>query len=264
VIGWNVNFDALIYNETGKLEASYDYTSNGNSIELRTIFSNSFSIIGGIQYTHTRLKPIIIPDYYPEEISTINLLNFYSQLKVDTYDRAIFPRKGVNLFAEIKTVNEVAPEQEKHESFQVYTLDYTEILQIHNKVSLIGSMIIGSVKGGDVIPSDYLFYLGGLNNIERRSFPFYGFEFMKIQSRNIAVLRNNLQFEFLAGKYVTLSMNFAKIGEHFDDIYKKNNNYNGFGISFGTESPIGPIDYTLMKGSMNKDILHYFRINYQF
>ncbi len=262
---WREDFEVPIFQETGIQQAIFEYTSSGIGCELQTIFSNAFTLGGGIQVENVRLEPVIIPESWPQIKETINYLNIRTYINIATYDRSFFPRKGMKLFVEVKSIQEIAKEEKRHEPIEFYILRFTKIEQLAKNLSIIGSFSCGSLQTRtEEFPGDALFYLGGFPVPRKGLLPFIGFEFMSIVAKNVSVFAAGMQYEPWKGKFITINGNLAKVGEQFSDLYKENHDYKGFGITFGIKTPIGPMEFSLMKGSESKDIISYVNIGYPF
>ncbi len=257
------NFEVSIYDNEGSLEAKFDYVSSRSRLELQTIFANSFNIGGALEYEYSKISPILIPDFYDPSVSKHNLINLIGFLNIDTLNRSYYPQYGVKLYAEITNTHEIAEQKIKHELITSYLLKYKEILQISSKTSLIGGFRIGYVQGEE-IPYDSYYYFGGLGNTDNNLFPFYGYEFMEHVTKGVGILDSSLQYEPWNEKFITISFNYARTGWYFEDIYKENNSYFGAGITLGIMTPIGPMEYTLMKGNEKEKAISYINIGYNF
>ncbi|MDD3052053.1 MAG: patatin-like phospholipase family protein, partial [Candidatus Cloacimonetes bacterium] len=94
---------ANLYLQGDYLEATYDTNIFTQELELQTIYSNSFTISGGIRQENTLLQPEVAPAEYHLETEWEASTGFYGYLLIDTLDRLIYPRKGIRLNYEIYT-----------------------------------------------------------------------------------------------------------------------------------------------------------------
>jgi NTE family protein len=257
------NFDVSLYNSDGELEAKIDYSSQRTRLELQTILSNSFNIGGALEFENSEIAPILVPDYYYSEYSQINLLNLIGFLNIDTLNRTDYPQFGVKLYGEICYSHELEEGENKHEPITSYLMKYKEILQMSDKVSVTGEFKFGYLQGEE-IPSDSYFYLGGLQDNLNNLFSFAGYEFMAIVAKSAGIFETSLQYEPWREKFITLTFNYARVGWYLEDLYNDNDYYFGGGIGFGILTPIGPMEYTIMKGNEKEKTISYINIGYQF
>ncbi|NQV17887.1 MAG: patatin-like phospholipase family protein [Armatimonadetes bacterium] len=260
---WREDFEVPIFQETGIQQAIFEYTTSGIGWELQTIFSNSSAFGGILEFEHTMLDPVIVPETWPRERSELNYFNIRGFINIDRLDRSIYPRKGIELYAEAKYIQEIEKEEKRHEPVEFCVFLLTKIEQLTKKISLIGSIYGGSVNG-DEIPGDALFYLGGFNYHQKGLLPFVGYKFMALSAPNAIALSTGLQFEAWKGKFIIIKGNYAKLGVNISDLFKKDYEYHGYAITFGIKTPIGPMEFSLMKGSESKDFISYVNIGYPF
>jgi len=125
--------------------------------------------------------------------------------------------------------------------------------------------IFGGISTADSSASIYHFYLGGLNQFNRKGLlPFTGLEFMQVTNRNIAAAGLNIQYNFWKNNYVTLRFNAGSTSWDMDSLFEKNSGIYGFGLTYGNNSIIGPIEVTLMGSNLHRDLFTYFNIGYWF
>ncbi len=260
---WRENFEAILFKEIGVPQAIFEYTTSGFGFELQTFFSNSLAIGGILEIENTKLDPVIVPETWPRIKSELNYFNIKGFINIDKLDSRIYPRKGIDLYAEAKYIQEIEKEEKRHEPVEFYVFMLTKIEQLTKKISLIGSVYGGSVNG-DELPGDALFYLGGFNYQGKGLLPFVGYKFMELSAPHAIALSTGIQCEIWKGKFIIMKSNYTKLGANISDLYKKDYEYHGYAITFGIKTPIGPMEFSLMKGSESKDFISYVNIGYPF
>jgi NTE family protein len=93
------------------------------------------------------------------------------------------------------------------------------------------------------------FLAGGVNEIIRNQVPFVGLDESEVKTGSIGTALLGLQYNMFKNTYLTARVNAALYNFHdlaFDEITAKNNLLSGYGLSFGLNSPLGPIELTGM------------------
>lgn len=259
------NFDVPIRNyEDGKLINVFDYSIYAAEIKIQTIFSNRSTLGFAIQRSISSVKPIYGPDtdnFKPD------IYNFYSFLNFDTFDRAFFPRRGHQGYAEKGTITDkyTEPKEKQRGSADRYLFSISNYFQIHPRISLFLNFHGGKIKA-DTSPSDYLFWIGGPIQYEKTLIPFVGLRFMEFSTKEFNIIQMGCQIEPLKNKFLNIRYNWGKArplnnqtGLALDEM-----SIRGIGISLGMLSPIGPIEYSLLKEGKKGNYLTHFSIGYWF
>ncbi|MCE5251348.1 patatin-like phospholipase family protein [bacterium] len=256
-------FEVYTYKPNGKLESSLDYSLFETNILLQTIFANTFSLGAGVQYHYSEIESKIVPEDW--EDMHFGQLNFMGYITLDTLDRSVFPRNGFQFYGEALSVTDLLKIDDfpDMKPFKRYALMFTEVLPVHNRISLFGSFY-GGMSSKDDLPPDYYFYIGGFHPARTTFFPFAGLKFMEKTGSTAYVSEGGIQYEFRKDMFLILRGNRGKAVLSFEDIFSNEGLNNGVGLTAGMLSPIGPIDYTVMKGSGSRGLLTYVNIGFRF
>ncbi|MDD3050670.1 MAG: hypothetical protein PHR06_05935, partial [Candidatus Cloacimonetes bacterium] len=147
--------------------------------------------------------------------------------------------------------------------FSFSYLDYEKVTRISDHFLVNSRYILGNSKG-DNIPQNRIFYLGGQTNADMAIIPFLGTKFMKHATNNTHVFSLALQYEIENNKYLTLKGNIGEFSDRFDDIFSFKDPIYGLGLSFGTFTPLGPIEFTIMKNPKKGGSTLFFNFGYSF
>lgn len=258
-------FEIPIYKSNSELMGKFDYKNITPQATLQTVFSHSSALGIGVKKEFSKISPLIMPEDYPYPELKMDFLNFFAFFKLDTYDRAIYPRKGVRFLVEANSIKNVnsSVDEIKYTPFDRLMIRYSEVFPIHKNISIFSGVEGGTIRG-EQPTDDYYFYTSGINNRERGLMPFVGIKFLEAGAPHMQVSRAGIQFEPWKDKLIVLRGNIGTGGEDFDDIFSFDNYIYGYGISFGMNTPVGPMELTLMKGSEDEDILTHVRIGYDF
>ncbi|SHH08702.1 NTE family protein [Chryseobacterium oranimense] len=204
-----------------------------NEAFIQSVWRDKFAIGGGISH-----------DYFGAEINGeheryMRFLNPYVFLKSDTQNDKDFPSRGIYINAEGKVVDLLKSEVEKR-IIQVKAdirLNVPLSKQFSYRLNLYGGITIG-----DDLPEFYQYRLGGIfeqNIINFRNFG--GFYFAQLNTNNVILVSNDIQFKFNKNYFLSGNFSFANLS---DDINFENTvkvNYSSVGLTAGYKSPFGQI-----------------------
>lgn len=254
---------AMTYIGNGDVKKPIDFSQLTSRFEIQTLFSNVFSIAGGAEYQYTHMKPITSPD--DKDHNSYGHFSLYGNIRLDTLDRLVFPRKGFYFNGEVKKVTGLLKtgDMDEFQPFYRYTLTASEILRLHQRMSLIGLFKCGLVTASP-IPPDHLFYLGGIHNRHSSSLPFFGLDFMALADRSAMVIQTAIQWEMRNDYFLRFVVNSGKTSNDVSELLQAGNFIIGTGISTGILTPIGPLEGTVMWNDMNHDLSTSLQIGYPF
>ncbi|MCS3530214.1 patatin-like phospholipase family protein [Chryseobacterium sp. JUb7] len=204
-----------------------------NEMYIQSVWKDKFAIGGGISH-----------DYFKAEINDSNkrysrFLNPYVFIKSDTQNDKDFPTKGIYISAEGKVVDLLKSEVDKR-IVQVKAdirINVPLTKQFTYRLNLYGGITIG-----ENLPPFYEYRLGGIFEQNVVNFKrFGGFYFAQLNTNNVVLISNDLQFKFNKNYFVSGNFSFANLSNDltFEDAVKLN--YSSLGITAGYKSPFGQI-----------------------
>lgn len=240
----------------------FDYSTTSSSIDTQTIFSNSFTVGGGLEFSHTVIKPdIMTPDAIEIDY---HLFSYQGYCLVNTYDRVIYPRKGIKLIAEVRRSHELQSNfEEENTPITSYLLRCTVIKNLMKNIVFEETIYLGTIKG-KTIPVYSNFYLGGIYEQRNKLIPFAGHKFASINTTSMAILVSAIRAEIKKNLYLTTKVNYARTGNDIDELINNENNYLGYAFSIGIMTPIGPFEVTASKSNDNNELLISTAIGFKF
>ena len=137
---------------------------------------------------------------------------FYSAAgvaEVDTYDRGLFPRRGVGLKALSEWGNRLAG---GGGSFSHHFAEVRGYLPVYRTISLWGGVTVGA-SGGDP-PPHYQFFLGGANAyyvFPDRDISFVGLNIQELRGRHVQKIELGAQWEFLRDVFGRVRWNAGNV-----------------------------------------------------
>jgi NTE family protein len=204
-----------------------------NEAYIQSIWRDKFAVGAGISH-----------DYFQAEANGNNVrinrfLNPYVFLKSDTQNDKDFPTRGIYINAEGKVIDLMKSEVEKR--LVQIKADIRINIPLSKQFSY-GLNLYGGITIGENLPQFYQYRLGGIfeqNIVNLRSFS--GFYFGQLNSNNVALISNELQFRFSKNYFISGNFSFANLSDDisFRDTAKLN--YSSTGITAGYKSPFGQI-----------------------
>ncbi len=214
-----------------------------NEAYIQSIWRDKFAVGTGISH-----------DYFQAESNGNNkrinrFLNPYIFLKSDTQNDRDFPTRGIYINAEGKVIDLMKSEVEKR-LVQVKAdirINIPLSKQFSYRLNLYGGITLG-----ENLPQFYQYRLGGIfeqNIVNFRSFS--GFYFGQLNSNNVALISNDLQFRFSKNYFISGNFSFANLSDDisFEDAAKLN--YSSVGLTAGYKSPFGQIKLNFSQSLIN-------------
>jgi NTE family protein len=227
---------------------------------LGTLFSTRVSASAGVrgEYVDQRLEGG--RDSFATRRDT--LIPLYGIITIDTLDRKVYARRGVFVQASAETADEKAGSDV---TFSRFYFDGRAAVPAGRKISILGSVYVGSSSGDDLPPA-YYYFLGGVDEkvtLLGKPASFYGLEHQGRSGRSIQTLQLGAQWEAGKETYVVLSWNAGNTFDEWSWDFASNRYINGAGLTLGLDSIAGPIEATVMT-SDEHDFLAYFSAGYKF
>ncbi|MBK1894754.1 patatin-like phospholipase family protein [Chryseobacterium paridis] len=204
-----------------------------NEAYIQSVWKDKFAIGGGISH-----------DYFNADTNGTNervsrFLNPYVFVKSDTQNDKDFPTKGIYISAEGKVIDLMKSELEKR-IVQVKAdirINIPLAKQFTFRLNLYGGITIG-----EHLPEFYKYRLGGIfeqNVVNFKSFA--GFYFAQLNTNNVVLVSNDLQFKFNKNYFISGNFSFANLSNDITFENAAKLNYSSLGITAGYKSPFGQI-----------------------
>jgi NTE family protein len=257
----NENFDIYLYRNNEKY-AAFRYNQYLSDIYLESIFSNSVSMGIGSQLQFST----ITDNSFTIEISEIesNFISTYGYFKMDTYDRIYFTHRGTRFFAEYRLTKGISRNFVSYKPIHTISARYFKAFPLSKRLTIL-TKYYGYFASGDTVPNQYRSYLGGLGAYHINNLiPFVGLNFMQRSGNVVLAFKLDAQWKFWKDNYVTLSWNVGNTATETKNLMDVNTMASGIGLTYGYDSPIGPLEFTLMASNFSTKVLSYFNIGFRF
>ena len=181
-------------------------------------------------------------DFRIPESDTAQKRTYYTaaaQLWRDTFDRSVFPTRGISLRLRAEVGNHRLSGKT---SFTQYLGDVEQILGL-TRTSVLRLRALAGVARGTDLPVHRVFFLGG--TIPSPAFPetqpiFWGLKPNERRGRAVQVARVSLQKEIFNEVYGTIGVNAGNVFDHWR--VRSADYIAGWGASLGMATPIGPVE----------------------
>lgn len=265
----SVNFDEVNIN---KINLEYeDFTTQ---IYFQTVFNRKFAI--GVGAEHKKIKA------YTETISSLEYaeleegkgrlyfdksgyFNLIGYLKIDTYDKKYFQKKGFYLNTDFKWYLSSSDFTNTFEPFSQLKGKLGLAYTFFNKLTTHFISEAGTTIGENT--NRVLDYnVGGYGeNYINNFIPFYGYDFAELSSNSFLKSALTIRYEFLPKNYFSATANYTRVerglfneGKIFD------NTKSGYMLGYGLDTFLGPVEINYSWSPDHKKNYWYFNVGYWF
>lgn len=230
------NFD--LSNES--LTLDYQFNEFVNQAYIQSTLAEKYAIGGGIEHQYLDIKTNNLPSSNPlKRIENSYFLSAYGFVKIDNRNNPNFPQRGVKFDGVFNYL------------FSSNSDDFTETSSLSVNLEAnypFNNWISGRVFGSfgtyfsNFPPISQKFILGGYVEQHFMNYTrFYGLPFLTASGDNKTVFGSTVQAKFLKNHYLSVFFNIANVENNFDELKLTKYKYVGYGISYGYDSPLGPI-----------------------
>ena len=258
---------ATKYTSTEINKIDLQYIDFSNSAYIQTTFDRKFAFGVGLEYQNiiSKTETIFTENGGPFVFDDSNYFNVYSYLKLDTYDDANFPSKGVFLDAMFKW----------YTSSSDFNMDFVQFSQIKGTLGFAKNILkhttflytsqAGFTLGG-VHSKTFDFLLGGYNkNFINNFIPFYGYEINALSEQTFLKSEFEIRYNLSREQYVHLIANYARVddsvlnaGELFNEVKS------GYALGYSVNTLIGPVSLKYSWSPDTKNEFLYFNLGFWF
>lgn len=257
--------DGLLLNVLNINSINIDFSDFSNMVYLETFFSKKFLIGTGVELKHLKIESQTLQNISPI-FDNSDYFSTIGYLKYDSFDKKHFPKKGWYLNGEIKSFLYSTNINNLFNRFTTIKGDVGVVKTFFGKTSVKLQSEVGSAVGDKSIPF-FDFTLGGygfnkINNFQH----FLGYDFLSLSGNSYIKGSATIQYELFKKNYVSLTANYANIGNKIfeTDLWISKPQYSGYGFGYGIDSIIGPIEVTHSWSPETRKHLTWFSIGYWF
>ena len=271
------NFNAP--NDPNISEISLDVTDLTNQVYLQTVLREEFAITLGAEHkllrystrTLNQAAEEVAESFLPSSsgrtyFEDSNYFSAFGKITLDTYDDKYFPTKGVYFDSDLHLY---LFSSDFNENFREFSVGKA---RLGTAFPLVGDLTLnleteGGIKLGTSSVTSFDFILGGFGNDFVNNFvPFFGYDFLSLPGNSYVKAFGKLDYQFAPKNHLMFSANFANVA---DDLFRtgdwfKEPSYSGYGIGYGLESFIGPIQIYYSWSPEINDGNVFFSVGYWF
>jgi NTE family protein len=255
------NMEVFEY-EKDRATASFDFFDYTMDFFWQWNLSNNNAIGGGVMGDYAKIGNRIGTATFP--ISDYIFSNFHIFYKIDSYDRSIYPTRGVQLVSNLSYVKGLSDDISSETGFFQGSIRYSHAVILSQKLTLTSSLFAG-YSLADSVPAHYNYFLGGLGGTYMRGIvSVVGLKYMQLLGSKAWSAGTELRYEAWGNNFFAIKANIAKTTFTGKELIQPDGITFGGGISYGYRSVIGPIEITLMRSNSIRGLAGFINIGYWF
>lgn len=265
----NVKFDDENIN---KINLVYeDFT---NQAYIQTVFNRKIAIGAGIE--HKKVKA------YTETITSLeanaeasdetrlyfdksNYFNLISYLKLDSYDKSYFQKKGFYLDVDFRWFLASSDYSNNFQQFSQLKGQIGVAHTFYKKLTLHFKSYAG-ITFGDNVNRALDYNLGGYGeNFINNLIPLSGYDLLSLSENAFLKSVLTARYEFLPKNYFSITANYARVeNDLFNGGKIFENTKSGYMVGYGLDTFLGPIEINYSWSPDHNERFWYFNVGYWF
>jgi len=264
---FNLSYDErpLFIYENNKKKSELTSETVEARASVATQFGDQIFLAYGYSQKFSRLVQDVGRDVYRGLEYDENYGSLFFMLTLDSLDKIDYPTKGVKSDFEYLWGGTMGGQD-----VDFYGPSYAieGYYPLTNRLTFMSTLSGGSIKGENILPNEY-FKLGGIRNDTRsKEFSFYGYNSQRKLADEFLLGQLGMQYRIYSNLYLIFKWNMATYSGAPIQVTNTNEMWTdkeqGYGITIGVDSPLGPLELTIMQDSDNNDILTQFNMGYIF
>ncbi len=276
------NFSAnVIFDDANVNKINLEYEDITNQIYLQTVFNRKFAI--GVGVEHKLIKAftetisslevnLVTSDKKRGYFDKSNYFNLISYLKIDTYDKKYFQKKGFYLDVDYRWY---LASSDYQNDFLLEHIDFTSFSQLKGEIGLAhtffnkltmhftseAGITIGENKNRVL---DY--NVGGYGENYINNFtPLFGYDFAELSANSFLKSALTFRYEFLPKNYISAAANYARVERDlFNEGRIFDNTKSGYMVGYGLDTFLGPVEINYSWSPDHSKKYWYFNVGYWF
>ena len=259
------NFEVYDYQEARRT-SSYNFTTNHFNLFASSNITNSMYVQTGVRTELNTFSTYISSNNTAFRKVFNQFLNINFLYKIDSYDKQIFPHRGVRFTGIGEYLLDIGSNDYQYANIKRWIYNVEFAIPVNKKLTVLPRINSG-VTYGDSIPPEYLFYVGGSYKFISNPlgvFQFNGLNFMQKSNPAALVAGLDFQYELFNNQYITLNGNAGTTASSIEKLISTKDLLGGYGISYGVETPLGPVEIGVYKSTNYNNWQGYINIGYYF
>ncbi len=228
-------------------EIEVDYSDFTNQLYIQTVLREEFAFGVGIEHKRIKIESETISGSDGEAVfDNSDYGSTFGFLKLDTYDNKYYPKKGVYFDGDFHLYLFSSDFTNTFDEFSIGKAKIGVAIPFFQKFAL-NIYSEGGFTIGNTELNTFDFALGGYgNDLINNLIPFMGYDFLSLPGNSFVKGTIRGDFEFYKKNHLMFTANYANIA---DDIFEraewfKEPDFSGYGIGYGLETLIGPMEIT--------------------
>ncbi len=268
-----INADLLLeeaqLTATGINKLDVQLTDQTNQIYLQTLFRKDFALSIGAEHKRLNIKSetITINNQTDEfQFENTDYFSAFGTLTLDMYDNKHYPSNGVFFKGDFHTYLFASDFNDGFDRFSIAKADMGYAFSISDKISF-NLQTGGGFKIGDKSTNTLDFALGGYGNDFINNFiPFLGYDFITLTGDSYVKAYAAADYEIFDKNHITIEANWANVD---NGIFETGEwftlpDYRGYGIGYGIETFLGPIQAKYSYSPEQRKGIWYFNVGFWF
>jgi len=254
--------------EDGEKVGNFDLDYARLDMNIHSILKESYSVGIGAKAEYYKVSSNFTMANIPDNENNEDdfFLSYYAFLRVDSHERAYYPKKGISLYGEYKLVtNNGASLDGMERPASIAYLKFQKAISVSSALTIYPKIYARLIWGKN-IPDFFMTYTGGIDQTDYFDIqiPFVGLERMEMATTNSFVFRSDFQYELFKNNYLVLKANFGKLTDDVNDSLDEGEWIRGIGLTYSYNSLIGPMEFSLMYSNKKEKVLNYVSLGFWF
>lgn len=256
-------FDLRVYQDL-KAITEIIYRDFSLDLYLQSTIRDALAVGGGIQVEGVALSESL--DVIGLDINDQNYLNYYGFLDFDSFDDGNYPTAGTQVSIRGRIISRFEDFKEEFEPSSVFDGSFSQAFHFGKRFSGTGTLTgVGTIGPGFNNDFAYNIYLGSAGkDYINYIYPFIGYRFMELAGRNAVTVRADIYYEFIENHHLVFKGNIGKLQPSFDELLSSDILLDGYGLAYSYDSPVGPLEFTVMGSTNHGNIYSYLSLGFWF
>ncbi len=246
-------------------EINYTFKDYVTQLYVQSTLKERYAIGGGLEHQISSMftRNIINSPSYPLNVKDRGYYwKGYAYIKADNRNNPNYPTRGIKFDGNLKYLFD----SNVKDFDKIYELEASleKNFHINNFLSYRFTANFGTFfNGNNTDPQKYI--VGGY--VEQRFLnytKFYGLPFASALSNNKLVLGSHIQAKILKNHYASALINIGNFEEEFKQLSLTDYEYIGYGLGYGYDSPLGPLNFIWSYSPNTKKGLFNLSLGYWF
>ncbi|WP_431167363.1 patatin-like phospholipase family protein [Tenacibaculum halocynthiae] len=267
---------AFLFNDAVINRINIRYIDFTNAVHLQTTVDKKFAFGIGLENKKIKITSETILTNDKETVfDNSNYINAFTFLKLDTYNKKMFPTSGFYADVDFKWFIWSDRNENINQKEIVLTNKYSQFSQLsgtlgfaktfYDKLTFQYTSEAGYTLG-NVASGIFDFNLGGYNKNYINNFKsFYGYEIGALSNQSFLKSEFNFRYSVFDKQYATFIANYARVeNDIFADGKLFKNTKSGYALGYSVETLLGPVEIKYSWSPDHKEKYWLFNLGFWF